>query len=221
MLSPSPRVFFIAAALLLALTPASAALVFTQTELVLRPSTPGERDLHGAFAFQNTGDAPVRIVEVQSGCGCTVPQRPENTFAPGESGSLPVVYKAADRQGRQVQAVLVVADDGMHHELRVIAELPTRVTFTPRLVFFASGDSATKSAEVSFGDDLPVTLVSVQPPAENFALVGEPTLSDDRLSLSLRYTGPSSITARGSVRIHTRGASGRDYTDLLYVRHNP
>jgi hypothetical protein len=158
---------------------------------------------------------------VQSGCGCTVPKRPENTFAPGESGSLPVVYKAADRQGRQVQAILVVADDGTHHELRVIAELPTRVSFTPRLVFFSSGDTAPKSAEVSFGDDLPMTLVSVQPPAENFALVGDPLRSENRLSLSLRYTGPASITARGSVRIHTRGASGRDYTDLLYVRHNP
>jgi hypothetical protein len=218
---PASRSLLAFTALLFALTRADAALEFTQNELVLRPSAPGERELHGAFTFKNTGTTPLRLLEVASGCGCTVPQRPENAFAPGESGSLPVVYKAADRQGRQVQSILVRTDDGAHHELRVVAELPTRVSFSPRLVFFSSGESGVKSAEVSYGDDLPVTLVSVQPPPENFALVEEPVLSENRLRLTLRYTGPADTTARGAIRIQTRGASGQDHTDLLYVRHNP
>ena len=44
------------------------------------------------FEFTNTGDAPLKITDVKSSCGCTVPKKPEGPIAPGESSTIEVKY---------------------------------------------------------------------------------------------------------------------------------
>ncbi|MBQ0733470.1 DUF1573 domain-containing protein [Aquimarina celericrescens] len=44
------------------------------------------------FEFTNTGDAPLIISRVYSSCGCTIPKKPENPIAPGETGVIEVKY---------------------------------------------------------------------------------------------------------------------------------
>ncbi len=44
------------------------------------------------FKFTNTGDAPLEITDAKSSCGCTVPKKPENPVAPGESAEIVVRY---------------------------------------------------------------------------------------------------------------------------------
>jgi hypothetical protein len=48
----------------------------------------GER----TFVFTNIGDAPIIIQNVQSSCGCTIPEKPENPIMPGEKGKIKVSY---------------------------------------------------------------------------------------------------------------------------------
>jgi hypothetical protein len=48
----------------------------------------GER----TFVFTNVGDAPLIIKNVQSSCGCTVPEKPEKPIMPGEKGEIKVSY---------------------------------------------------------------------------------------------------------------------------------
>jgi len=57
-------------------------------------------DTHGSpqtrtaeFRFRNDSDLPVRIRGVKSSCGCTVVKPEKDTYAPGESGVLPVSHK--------------------------------------------------------------------------------------------------------------------------------
>lgn len=57
-------------------------------------------DTHGSpqtrtaeFRFRNDSDRPVRIRGVKSSCGCTVVKPEKDTYAPGESGVLPVSHK--------------------------------------------------------------------------------------------------------------------------------
>ncbi|MGV6829585.1 MAG: DUF1573 domain-containing protein [Flavobacteriales bacterium] len=50
------------------------------------------------FEFTNTGDAPLIISKVKSTCGCTVPKKPKDPIAPGESGVIEVKY-ATNRVG--------------------------------------------------------------------------------------------------------------------------
>ena len=44
------------------------------------------------FEFTNTGDAPLIITSVKSSCGCTIPKKPEDPVAPGESSTIEVKY---------------------------------------------------------------------------------------------------------------------------------
>lgn len=44
------------------------------------------------FEFTNTGNVPLVISNVRSSCGCTIPKKPEDPIAPGETGVIEVKY---------------------------------------------------------------------------------------------------------------------------------
>ena len=44
------------------------------------------------FTFTNVGDQPIIIKNIQSSCGCTVPEKPEKPIMPGENGEIKVSY---------------------------------------------------------------------------------------------------------------------------------
>jgi len=44
------------------------------------------------FVFKNTGNQPIIIKNIQSSCGCTVPERPKKPIMPGEKGEIKVSY---------------------------------------------------------------------------------------------------------------------------------
>jgi len=44
------------------------------------------------FTFINSGDMPLEITKVYSSCGCTIPKKPEEPIAPGETGEIQVKY---------------------------------------------------------------------------------------------------------------------------------
>jgi len=48
----------------------------------------GER----VFVFTNIGNQPLIIKNIQSSCGCTVPEKPEEPIMPGEKGEIKVSY---------------------------------------------------------------------------------------------------------------------------------
>ncbi|PZD76787.1 DUF1573 domain-containing protein [Mesonia sp. K7] len=44
------------------------------------------------FVVTNIGNEPLIISDVKSTCGCTVPEKPKNPIAPGESAEIKVKY---------------------------------------------------------------------------------------------------------------------------------
>lgn len=46
----------------------------------------------GALTFTNTGNAPLVIEDIKPTCGCTAVELQKKTYAPGESGSISVVF---------------------------------------------------------------------------------------------------------------------------------
>ena len=197
-----------------------AELKFEATEIFLKPKI-GEKELRAEFKFTNAGLEPVSIKSVHSSCGCTVPDKPTDPIAPNASGVIPVSYKPADRQGRQAQAIEVETSDGKRHELRLVVDLPVRVTITPRLVLFRGAETEAKLATVTFGEAEGTALIEVTEQSPAFEIVGEPKLEQGVLKLSFRHTGPADADARASVRILTRDAAGGQHTDIIYLRHSP
>jgi len=63
------------------------------------------------FQFTNTGGSPLVITNVHSVCGCTVGKDwPKQPIAPGEGGSIEVVFDSEGRSGRQEKTVTVVTN---------------------------------------------------------------------------------------------------------------
>lgn len=44
------------------------------------------------FQFTNTGNQDLIISDVKSSCGCTVPEKPKDPIAPGQTGEIKVKY---------------------------------------------------------------------------------------------------------------------------------
>ena len=216
----SLRILAAAAGLLSGSVVLHAGLEFEAKELTLKPAT-GERKVNAQFKFKNTGDTPISILRVESGCGCTLPERPRDPVAPGAEGAVPVVYNGGDRQGRQQQAITVESSDGVTHELSLVVELPVRITFEPRLMWFRKGSPAPLAAKITYSDALPVELVDVVALTPAFEVAETPALDGNVLKLSIRYVGEPTAESRGMLRIRTKDAAGKTNADLLYLRHTP
>lgn len=211
---------FGACGLVLAAPALRAALEFETAEIILKPAL-GDKAPSAEFKFKNTGDTPVTITRVHSGCGCTVPEKPAEAIAPGASGGIPVVYKPGERQGRQSQTIQVETSDGKNHDLRLVVDLPIRVSFAPRLLLFRGAESEAKTATVTYSDETKAELLDIQMQSPAFEIMGEPRIEGSVLKISIRHVGDAAADSRGSVRVRTRDAAGQEHTDLLYVRHSP
>lgn len=63
-----------------------------------------------SFRFKNTGDKPLVIANVSASCGCTVPEKPEQPFAPGEEGTIKAKFDSKNRPGENRKHISVDAN---------------------------------------------------------------------------------------------------------------
>lgn len=69
---------------------------------VIEKGSDGTRE----FKFTNTGKSPLKIKNVKSTCGCTIPTYPKGEIMPGESGVINVKYNT-NRAGRFSKSVSI------------------------------------------------------------------------------------------------------------------
>ena len=121
---------------------ASAEIAWKERTLRLEPSL-GAQQASGVFEFTNTGTTPVRIVEVRSGCGCTVAAVDKQVVQPGEKGTVQAVYHVARRTGRQTVSVTVLTEEpeAWTHELALEVQIGAFAQLTPRLLYWRVGDA--------------------------------------------------------------------------------
>lgn len=62
------------------------------------------------FTFENTGNAPLIITNVQATCGCTVPTWPKEAVAPGASGEIVVRFNSRGKMGMQNKVVTITSN---------------------------------------------------------------------------------------------------------------
>tara|TARA_B100001093_G_C26731167_1_gene972324 strand:+ start:196 stop:687 length:492 start_codon:yes stop_codon:yes gene_type:complete len=63
-----------------------------------------------SFKFTNSGDSPLIISNAKGSCGCTVPNWSIDPIAPGESGSIDVIFNSSGRSGKQNKAITLTAN---------------------------------------------------------------------------------------------------------------
>lgn len=72
------------------------------------PETGG--DIQHRFVLKNTGKTSLHIISAFASCGCTTPQTNKAPIAPGDTGSVLVVYHPAGRPGSFRKSVTVTTD---------------------------------------------------------------------------------------------------------------
>jgi hypothetical protein len=71
--------------------------------------TQGDKVEH-IFKFENTGNEPLIISNVQVTCGCTAPEWPRDPIAPGEEGSITIRFNSAGKMGLQNKVITIVSN---------------------------------------------------------------------------------------------------------------
>lgn len=62
------------------------------------------------FEFTNSGSEMLVIKNVSASCGCTIPEKPEEPIAPGQTGKIKATFDSRGRAGLNQKAITVVAN---------------------------------------------------------------------------------------------------------------
>ena len=77
------------------------------------------------FVIKNVGDAPLKIADVKTSCGCTVAKLETNTLDPGQETKISAVFNLKGKQGTQSKRVTVMSNDpekpNFHLEFKGVA----------------------------------------------------------------------------------------------------
>lgn len=63
-----------------------------------------------SFRFKNIGNKPLVIANVTASCGCTIPETPQQPFAPGEEGVIKAKFDSQNRPGENRKHITVDAN---------------------------------------------------------------------------------------------------------------
>lgn len=193
--------------------PLHAALEWKELRILLEPPT-GAREAGAVFEFTNRGTTPVRITDVKSGCGCTVPEVERSELEPGESAQLRALYRVGARQGRQSVTISVFTDEGRSepYALTLDVVIKPTVEIAPRMVYWKLGDDLTpKTMRITLVEDFRV--LGVESASADFAvelLPGEGAVRE------LRVT-PRDTMARRQAQLSVRISRGGDDAEVIPV----
>jgi hypothetical protein len=118
-----------------------AELQWRERRLLLEPPA-GAADATGEFVYVNRGSTPVQIVEVRSGCGCTVMAAEKSVVPPGETGKLRAVFHVGSQTGKKTVAVTVMTTEPepRQYDLTIETEIKDFISLVPRLIYWKLGD---------------------------------------------------------------------------------
>ena len=63
------------------------------------------------YYFTNTGNQLLEIKDVQSSCGCAAAANYSRSVAPGQKGSVPVIFDSTGRAGQTTRTIKVLSND--------------------------------------------------------------------------------------------------------------
>ncbi len=90
-------------------TKGAAAITFKDGTYDFGKIKDGEKVSHD-FVFENTGEAPLIILNATATCGCTVPEWPKEPIAVGGTAKITVVFDSAGKVGLQDKVVTILAN---------------------------------------------------------------------------------------------------------------
>lgn len=92
-------------------------------------------DLVHEFVFKNEGDAPLKILNVETSCGCTAVLVSDKKLEPGRSGKIKITFATQGYAGEVVKYVYVETDDPVQPRVQLKVSAAIDVPPQPRIDF--------------------------------------------------------------------------------------
>lgn len=122
------------------------------------------------FRMENTGDAPLRILDIRTDCGCTTCTIGSRVLMPGDHTSLEVRLEAGPAEGAFEKRITLTtnATGEATLDLRLTGEVRSQVEVDPPVLQFSevsrSRNAITRSLHLSSG--FPLAIAVKDPPGE-------------------------------------------------------
>lgn len=84
-------------------------ITFEESDFNFQDIHQGDKVEH-IFNFENTGDAPLIITNVQTTCGCTATNWEREPILPGAKSSIKVNFNSAGKMGRQNKVITIISN---------------------------------------------------------------------------------------------------------------
>ncbi len=84
-------------------------ITFEESEFSFGDINQGDKVEH-IFNFENTGDSPLIITNVQTTCGCTATNWEREPILPGTKSTIKVNFNSAGKMGRQNKVITIVSN---------------------------------------------------------------------------------------------------------------
>ena len=119
------------------------------------------------YNFQNMGDEPLIINNIDWSCGCIEVDSSLKKISPGESGWVKVIFDTQDRQGRVGKTISIHSNDPDEPivKLRMRGYMQTEILIKPRRIYFGGykkDKPVTKKLRILQGGDKKIKLLKVE-----------------------------------------------------------
>jgi LEA14-like dessication related protein len=119
-------------------------LTFSQKlELITPPvldlgDVPADTIAEGIIEFKNAGDSTLKILRIQTSCGCTVADLNQMDYAKGEQGEIKVKLNTRGISGTTRKSITIYLENAEPSRVRVIlqATVKANVEFNPLFIDF-------------------------------------------------------------------------------------
>ena len=158
-------------ALALFSAPVFGQLAWEAKQLEFKPMA-GERSLTAKFKFQNAGRGLVKILNIQTSCGCMTVGTAKSTYQPGEKGEVEVIFLFGGRRGPQNKTIVVQTDDPKEPAalLTLKADILELVKVRPSYLYWKRGaEKAPQTMTLKMMSSIPARVVSVASSDPRFA----------------------------------------------------
>lgn len=171
------------------------------------------------FKFTNSGSEPLKITDIRSSCGCTVPELPKRVFEPGESGELTVIFNPSGKVGVNNRSITIVTNDASspNHIVSVKVDVKKLVYVEPAQVNFGRLDKGQtlgrKAVIIGRPEDFSVKPVAEGGVPEGFSIKISDPVTVERDGVQMRSI-EIDVTALGTLAVgRSRGVLALETSD--------
>ena len=203
---------------MIACTPLAQAALEWPTKSFHGQTLPLQKTLTVAFAFKNTGRAPVSIRDLQTNCDCLEAGADKIVYQPGEAGVITATFTVGERYGTYDRAVTLVTDDAASpHRLSVRIDVPDPATFSPRTLEWKIGADAREHAtDLVVADGVSLDFAEVMASNQSFRARLETLERGRRYRVHVTPASTAEI-ANAAVRVKAKLPDGEEVVVSTYA----